>query len=305
MPLPPRIPELAALDLLVTVAATGSVSRAAALHGISQPSASLRLQALERRVGVQLLVRTPGGSRPTPAGESVVGWARPVLEAAERLGSAVEALRQRDPERIHVAASLTIADELFPRWLTALHHRDPDAVVSLRVGNSASVTELVRAGTVAVGFVEGPSAPPGLASRRVGGDELVVVVSPTHRWARRRTPLSPALLSAERLVVREPGSGTREAFAQALTAAGTELRAGLELGSTAALKTAAAAGEGPAVLSRLAVSAELADGRLVEVPLDGVDLRRTFRAVWTRDRPPTDGAAMLVGVAVRAAGHSA
>lgn len=299
MPLPRHVPELATLDLLVSVAATGSLGRAAVVHGITQPAASQRLQTLERRVGLPLLVRTPAGSHLTPAGESLVEWARPLLVAAEQLAAGIEALRGRRDDRVLVAASLTIADELFPRWLTALQRHDPAAVVSLRVANSAAVVELVRRGTVAVGFVEGPSAPADLRARTVGHDELVVVVHRGHPWARRRRPLPAATLAAASVVIREPGSGTREAFVQALAAAGLEIRPGLELGSTASLKAVAVAGEGPAVLSRLSVAAELADGRLVAVRVADVDLRRTLRAIWSRDDPPAGNAAALVAVAAR------
>lgn len=299
MPLPRHVPELSTLDLLVSVAATGSLGRAAGVHGITQPAASQRLQTLERRLGFPLLVRTPAGSHLTPSGESVVEWARPVLEAAGVLATGIDALRGRRDDRVQVAASLTIADELFPRWLTALQQHDPAAVVSLRVANSAAVVDLVRAGTVAVGFVEGPSAPADLRARTVGHDELVVVVDAGHPWARRRRLLPAATLAAEQLAVREPGSGTREAFVHALAACDLSLRPGLEMGSTAALKAVAVGGEGPAVLSRLAVTAELADGRLVAVPVADLDLRRTLRAVWSRDRPPTGNAAALVAAAAR------
>lgn len=299
MPLPRQVPELATLDLLVSVAATGSLGRAAGVHGITQPAASQRLQTLERRVGFPLLVRTPAGSHLTPAGESVVEWARPLLEAAHELATGIDALRDRKTDRVQVAASLTIADELFPRWLTALQQHDPTAVVSLRVANSTAVIELVRAGTVAVGFIEGPTAPADLRARTVGQDELVVVVHRGHPWAKRRRPLPAATLAAECLAVREPGSGTRDAFAHALLASGLTVRPGLELGSTAALKSVAVTGEGPAVLSRLSVAAELADGRLVAVAVADVDLSRTLRAVWSRDRPPAGNAAALVAVAGR------
>lgn len=299
MPLPRHVPDLATLDLLVSVAATGSLGRAAGRHGISQPAASQRLQSLERRLGLQLLVRTPVGSHLTGAGESVVEWARPLLEAAEELATGIDALRDRKTDRVQVAASLTIADELFPRWLTALQRHDPAALVSLRVANSATVIDLVRAGAVALGFVEGPAAPPDLRARTVGHDELVVVVHPRHPWAARRRPLPAATLAADLLAVREQGSGTREALEQALTAVGLAVRPGLELGSTASLKAVAVSGEGPAVLSRLSVSAELADGRLVAVPVTEVDLRRTLRAIWSPDRPPGGNAAALVAVAGR------
>jgi DNA-binding transcriptional LysR family regulator len=287
------------LDLLVSVETTGSLGRAAAVHGISQPAASLRLQRLERRLGLQLLVRSPTGSRLTPAGQSVVGWAHGVLDAARSLSDAADALRDKARDRLQVAASLTIADERFPQWLAALHAADPDAAVSLRVGNSTAVIDMVRARAVALGFVEGPRVPRDLRSRVVGRDELVVVVTPQHRWARRRRPLDVPELAAARFVVRETGSGTRETFEEAVAGRGLQLQPALELGSTAALKAAVVAGEGPAVVSALSVTGEIASGQLVTVPVSGMDLRRRFRAVWSAGTSLGPTAAALLAVAVR------
>ena len=88
MPLPPTFPELASLDLFVSVIELGSVSQAAAAHGVTQPSASSRIKHLERQLGMQLLDRGPGGSRPTDAGVVVAGWAEGILRAAHELGLA-------------------------------------------------------------------------------------------------------------------------------------------------------------------------------------------------------------------------
>jgi DNA-binding transcriptional LysR family regulator len=299
MPLPARTPELGVLDLLVSVADTGSLGRAAALHRISQPAASQRIQRLERRLGLPLLVRTATGSRLTPAGEAVLGWARRVVEQAEQFAVAVEALRGDAADVLRVAASLTVADYVFPAWLAELHRVSPASRVSLRVGNSAAVVDLVRQGATELGFIETPHPPPGLGSRAVGGDRLVVVVSPDHRWSRRRRPLPLDALAAEPLVVREPGSGTREALEEVLTGAGLELHPAVELGSTAAVRSAAMNGEGPAVLSALSVTAELGDGRLRAVELEGTVLHRPFRAVWHPERPPTGAAAALLAAAGR------
>jgi DNA-binding transcriptional LysR family regulator len=300
MPLPAGVPDLSVLDLLVSVAETGSLGQAAALHRISQPAASQRLSRLERRLGLHLLVRTPTGSRLTPDGEAFLGWARRVVEQAEQLVVGVEALRNRAPDVLQAAASLTIADFLFPRWLSALHRSRPAERVFLRVGNSAAVADLVRARQAALGFTETPHPPAGLRNRVIGGDRLVVVVHPGHRWAGRRRPLPIATLVAEPLVVRETGSGTRAALDDALAGEGLQVRPGVELGSTAALKTAAMTGEGPAVLSELSVAGEVADGRLSVVPVAGIDLRRPFRAIWHPEQPPTGTAAALLEVATRA-----
>lgn len=296
MSLEQKAPDLGSLELLAAVAELGSVGAAARRHGISQPAASLRLRALERRLGFAVLERTPTGSTLTASGTAVVDWARPILNATDAFVHSVAALRRQRRERLRVAASLTVADHLIPAWLIALHTARPDMSVALEVGNSVHVAELVRSGDAEIGFVEGPRSPAGLHGRIVGGDELVVAVAPTHPWVRRRRPLTAAELAETPLVVREVGSGTREYLERALAAAGLTLRPALELGSTAAIKAAVADGEHPTVLSGLSVAAELAAGRLVGVPIADLRLTRRFRAIWRGQRPDPAAATLLAFV---------
>ncbi|CAM5527894.1 hypothetical protein SFUMM280S_03001 [Streptomyces fumanus] len=89
---PRPLPDLHALQLLVCVAETGSLGRAAARLRISQPSASARMRTLERRLGLRLLDRSTSGSRLTPAGAVVGDWARSLLEQAEALVEGAAAL---------------------------------------------------------------------------------------------------------------------------------------------------------------------------------------------------------------------
>lgn len=186
------------------------------MAGIAQPSASKRIALLERRLGLPLLERTPRGSTLTPQGVMVSAWAAQVLSAAEELMRGAEAVRHGRAAHLRIAASMTVAEYLLPRWLGELQHREPQVQVGLDVQNSAEVARLVGGG-IELGFVEGPSVPPGLASRVVATDRLVVVVAPGHPWARRRTALLAAELAATPLVVRERGSGTRETLDLALT----------------------------------------------------------------------------------------
>jgi DNA-binding transcriptional LysR family regulator len=298
MALPPGTPELKVLDLLVSVAETGSLGQAAGRHGLSQPAASMRISALERQLRLVLLERSPTGSRLTPAGAAVVDWARPVLDAARALVSGVAALHADERGRLRVAASMTIADHRVPEWLITLHARAPEVRVALRVGNSSQVADMVRRREADVGFVEGPHAPRGLRSRAIGEDELIVVVAPGHPWAGRRRPVSLRMLAATPLILREPGSGTRDTLREFLREVGELAPPAAELGSTTAIKSALTTGDAPAVLSRLAVSAELSNSRLISVPVEGPRLlRRTFRAVWLDETPPSGPAATLLALA--------
>jgi DNA-binding transcriptional LysR family regulator len=301
MPLPHGTPELDVLDLLVSVAETGSLGRAAGRHGISQPAASMRISALERRLRLLLLERGPNGSRLTGAGAAVVDWAVPVLDAARALVSGAGALLDaHGREPLRVAASLTIADHLVPGWLIALGIQQPRVKVALEVANTRSVAARVREGAAELGFVEGPHPPRGLRSRVVGTDVLVTVVGPSHPWARRRRPVSMREVATTPLVMREQGSGTRDAVFEVLARVCQPAPPAAELGSAAAIKATVAAGAAPAVLSRLMVSTELAEGRLVAVAMAEPDaLRREFRAIWHRDRPPSGPSATLLAITAK------
>ncbi len=160
------------------------------------------------------------------------------------------------------------------------------------------------AGLADVGFVETPEAPAGLASRVVARDDLVLIVAPTHPWARRHEPVTPSLLGRTSLILREPGSGTREALERALEATGVSLAPPLlELGSTAAVKRAALEGTGAVVLSRLAVQPEIEEGRLCLVPTRELDLARSLRAVWVPGRLRPEPVVALVRQASRGSAH--
>ena len=290
--------DLETLRLLVAVSETGSLGAAAAQRGISQPAASARVRELESRWRLAVVHRSPRGSRMTTDGEAVVTWARGVLHAADTMRASMDALTDRRRGGVRVAASLTVAEYLLPGWLGELHERHPDVRPVLRVVNSETVAEAVRSDEADIGFIESARLPAGLAHRPVGRDRLVVVVAPTHPWARRRTPLSAEELRSARWVLRESGSGTRSTFDTALGAAP---EVALEATSTAALVGAAVAGVGPGVVSQMSVRTELDLGRLVAVPTS-LDLSRPLSCVWRGEERLQQPAQELLRIAVAAGG---
>lgn len=286
-----RVPDLDSLQLLLQVAESGSLGRAAQRRGLSQPAVSARVLAMERLVGFRVLDRSARGSTLTPSGALLADWARGVLQAAEVLGAGIESLQSDRDARLRVAASQTVAEHLLPGWLVRLAATRPGTAVSLVATNSADVAVRVLTGTADVGFVEGPDLPGGLQEQVVARDQLVLVVPPGHPWSRRRAPVDAVDLAATRLVQREPTSGTRTWLERALDGLGPLAAPLLELSTSSAVRSAVAAGAGPAVLSDLAVRDDLASGRLVQVAVRGVGLTRRLRAVWpaaTRLPPAAD-----------------
>jgi len=303
MALPARVSDLVPFDLLLSVARLGSLGRAAEAHGISQPAASTRLRRLERQLGVVLIERSPRGSRLTPHGVLVAGWAQAAVDAAAALDAGVTALRVGEGAVLRVAASMTVAEYLLPGWLSALRALAPGTTVTMTAGNSAEVAEAVLAGTADLGFTEGPDLPAGLRARRAGTDVLTVVTASTHPWARRRSGITAAELAAMPLVSREPASGTRRFLERALRAQAVAepVPPVAEMSSTSSIKAAVMAGLGPAVLSSLAVAAELAAGTLRAVRVSDLDLTRKLYAVSAQGRLLTSPAGALLTIAVRSA----
>ncbi|AGL16423.1 LysR family transcriptional regulator [Actinoplanes sp. N902-109] len=300
MPLPPWINDLPALDLLLSVAETGSVGRAAQVHGITQPSASARLAKLERRLGVPLLVRSRRGSLLTPAGEAVVAWSHGVIDAAHTLADGVLTLRADRQARLRISASLTVAEYLLPAWLLRLRRSHPDVDISAAVANSHDVVEAVRSGAADLGFVESPDIPGELSSRVVGEDRLALVAAATYPPAAQSwRVLRPSDLGDQSLLLREPGSGTRDTFLQALEHAlgfAPALPYAISLGSTATILATVRAGGGIGVISARAAATAIAAGELAELHVEGLPLTRPLQAVWLAPAP-TALAAELIGIA--------
>ncbi len=277
--------DLAAMRTIAAVGDTGSLSAAARALGLTQQAVSLRVRAAERQLGLALLVRSPGGSVLTDAGALVAAWSADVLDAADRFEGAVQSLRGAGSIPVRVAASLTIAEHLMPRWLVRHRAEWPDdGAVELTAVNSAAVLAAVRAGTHTIGFVETPDLPTDLEHRQFATDELLVVVRPDHPWAARRRGLTASELAATPLVTRETGSGTRLALVRALEAAGVPSVAqpAAQLPTSAAVRATVTAGSGAAVLSRLAVAEALAAGSLVRVRTVDLTLTRPLSIVWSR-----------------------
>lgn len=300
MPLPPWISDLPALDLLVSVAETGSVGRAAQAHGITQPSASARLAKLERGLGVPLLVRSRSGSLLTPAGQAVVAWSHNVIDAAQILADGVLTLRADRQARLRISASLTIAEYLLPAWLLALRRTHPDLDISADVANSHAVVEAVRSGAADLGFVESPDIPADLSARIVGDDRLALVVADgyplaAHAWRELR----PTDLADQPLLLREPGSGTRDTFLKELEHVlgfAPSLPHTLSLGSTTTILATVRAGGGIGVISARAAAPAVAAGELVELRVEGLALTRPLRALWL-GRSPSALAEQLLAIA--------
>lgn len=298
--------SLRQLEVFAAIAHSGSTREAASRVARSQSAASAALAELESVLGAQLfdrvgrrLVLNENGRALLPSAMALLG------QAADLQGL----YTGEHAAPLRIAASLTIGEYLLPGLMAQWKLAHPHSTVHLTIGNTSEVIAAVAAMEADVGFIEGPQTHSDLRVRRWVSDELVVVAGPGHPLAAgmgaavgapasatapephavRSPGPGPARVSARQLaeaswILRENGSGTRQASDRWLIDHLGGLNIGFELGSTEAIKRLAAAGAGLACLSRHTVAEELASGRLVALRTGLPVARRKLAMVVRRDK---------------------
>jgi len=278
--------DLRRLEIFVKVAELGSFSRAAERLFLTQPTVSEHVRALEDELGVQLLDRLGRGATPTRAGTLLLGYAQRMLALSRETTQAMAQLQGRVSGELVVGGSTIPGEYVLPALIGAFRAKYPDVSVSLRIGGSGEVQAWVEEGRVELGVVGASPTARALEGRQLMADELVVVVAAEHPWAARAT-VSLDDLKAEPMIVRERGSGSREAFERALEGVGLDLAAFRivgEIASTQAIKQAVRAGVGVSIISWRAVVDECRAGLLACVKLRDITISRAFHLVTHRDR---------------------
>ncbi|MBW6396986.1 LysR family transcriptional regulator [Roseomonas sp. HJA6] len=282
------------LRIFAAVAERQHVTQAAHALNLAQSAVSHAVAALESRYGTRLFDRIGRRIALTEAGQALLLEARIILAQAARAERVLSEYGSLERGTLAVHASQTIAGYWLPRHLVAFRRAHPGIAISLTIGNTAQVAAAIEAGLAELGFVEGLVESEALTSIRVARDQLVLIVAPDHPWA-AMPALSPRDLLAGAWVLREPGSGTRSAFTQALEGLGIapdDLRVVMELPSNEAVRAAVEAGLGATVLSASVAAAGIEAGLLHQVPLCLPD--RAFHLLRHRQRPGSRVAEALI-----------
>lgn len=280
------------LRIFVGVAEREHVTRAAEALHITQSAASAAIASLEARHGIKLFHRVGRGILLTDPGRALLGEARAILDRVESADLMLAEFGGLQRGRLRLAASQTVGGYWLPPLLQAFHARHPGVTLSLAIGNSEQVAAQVAAGEADLGFVEGGIDEPALARWPVGEDHLILVhASPP-----------PGTIDADWIravpwVLREEGSGTRSTFEAMLAGMGialADLRVALVLPSNEAVRTAAEAGAGAAMLSALVVASSLSAGTLDAMPL--AIPPRAFHGLRHKERYQSQAAEALLAL---------
>ncbi|MEO5671076.1 MAG: LysR family transcriptional regulator [Ramlibacter sp.] len=248
------------LEVFSATAREGSTRAAADKVARSQSAASTALADLEKTLGVELFDRVGRRLSLNENGRALLPRAVSLLEQSGELERLFDA---EHPAPLRMASSFTIGEYVLPGLIAEWERAHPRNQVRLDIANTREVLQAVADYDVDIGFIEGTGSHPELSVRRWQSDQLVIVAAPGHPLAGRR--VSAQRLAEASWILREQGSGTREAADRWLTASLTQVNVKLELGSNEAVKRAVRSGLGLGCISRLAVSEALAQGLLIEL----------------------------------------
>ncbi|CAB1129307.1 LysR family transcriptional regulator [Candidatus Hydrogenisulfobacillus filiaventi] len=269
------------LQTFIAVAQERSFSRASQRLFLAQPTVSAHIQSLEAFYGVRLFRRTSKMVELTPAGSKLLDYALHIQGLVQEARAALESVAHTDRLSLGLGASQTLGNYVVPAVLGELWQARPEVRIHLQIGNSSAILARLEAGEIDVALLEGAYTPGGCWRQWPWmADTLALVVGPRHPWAGRGR-VTTEELTQPCLLLREPGSATRETVLAALKAAGLPLERlrYQELGSIEAIKRAVADGLGVSFLSPWAVRREVAEGRLAMVTVEGLPLTRAFTVV--------------------------
>jgi DNA-binding transcriptional LysR family regulator len=276
-----------------------SFSQAAERLGVTQPAVSLQIRSLEQRLGRQLLDRSGRRVEPTEAGRRLYASAQRVLAAEEHL---LEELDADDEGMItgtlELGASTGPGGTVVPLLLCEFQEQYPDVRVRLTVSDTQTVVDRVAERELELGIVGAGRRHRGVAFEPFFRDEVVLACPPDHRFAGKTVSLED--LKGEKLIVMQEGAGVRQVIEDELRKAGMRLRdldVRLELGLQESVRSAVLAGHGIAFISRLAIEADLAAGRVATARVRGLDPVREIFLARAAGRSETRAARVFVAFA--------
>ncbi|BCJ85704.1 LysR family transcriptional regulator [Effusibacillus dendaii] len=266
------------LLVFVTVAEKENFTRAAEELHMTQPAVSQYIQTLERMVGAKLLERSNKYVRLNKAGEIVYHHAKEILGLYTRMQCLVDDLLHTASGNLSIGASYTYGEYVLPHIIAHLREQYPLIKPTITIGNTREIAKLVASHQLDIGIVEGDFKHEKLYIESFAEDHMFVIISANHRYANRKE-LRISELCEETWIVREEGSGTREATEKMFAKFQFQPHSIMEFGSTQIIKESVEAGLGITLLSHWAVRKEISLGTLKALKINGIPVSRKFSLI--------------------------
>jgi DNA-binding transcriptional LysR family regulator len=275
--------NLQQMEALIFLVEEGSFSLAAQKMHITQPALTKNIRNAEDYLGAPLVNRSSTGITLTPEGKIIYDYARRMIKLREEAKEKIGALGANTGGNIYIGASTIPATYILPRVLSALRGYHPDITMYIKTSDSEDVMNMVLANEVEMGIIGKSPSNKKLESQKLWKDRLILTVPKKHKWSKTKSVVMNELFT-EPFIVREKGSATRDFMENYLKEEKSvnlsQFNICAEMGSSEAVKEAIIAGLGVSIISLHAVERELAQGLLMEIPIQGCRMERNFHLIY-------------------------
>ncbi|MGH2365918.1 MAG: LysR family transcriptional regulator [Chloroflexota bacterium] len=280
------------LKIFSTVASHLSFTRAAEEMHLSQSSVSLQVKQLQRSIGSELFEQIGKRIYLTDAGRALQEYSRKIFALMDETSLVLEELKGVRRGKIHVVADTTAGIYVVPQAIGAFHRLHPTIELSLEVQSRTGAQDALIANRADMAIIGREPDLEVFATQPFIANELVIIAPRAHRLA-GASNIPVQELAGETMLLREVGSATRETAERFFREHNLQIRAGMTLGSSGAIKQAVAAELGIAVLSKQAIALELATHRLAILDVAGFPIVRQWLVIQLKEKRLSSAAAEL------------
>jgi len=270
--------DISRIGIFLRAAETLNFSEAAKQLHMSQPTVSHHIKSLEQEMGAVLFTRTSTGLQLTDAGRLLLPWARRLVHDTNNMQAMMSSIQEDVVGELLISCSTTAGKYVLPQMAARFCQRFPGVKARILACTPEDVTLKLLEGEAQIGVLSREIQDTSLEAQEFFRDTITLIVSANHRWAYRKT-IEPGELLEEPLIIREETSGTRRVVLSELAKFDIsldDLNVFMELGNAEAIVRTVAAEYGISFVSKLATACPLERGNVVDVEVDGLNLRRTI-----------------------------
>ena len=266
--------------VFLAAAETGSFSKAGHRLQMSQPAVSMQIRSLEKQLGVDLFHRAGRYICLTEVGQALIPMARDLVSLSTNIHETIASLENQVIGRLKLGCSTTAGKYVLPQMIARFLDAHPAVQVTCHVGTRGSALKMLLDAQTHLAITSMHEASRELEYRSFITDPVVLIVPPDHVWAKRES-IRVDELPEGRYILREIDSGTQQTVIQALTdnLSMSDLSTVMILGNSEAIHMAVAENIGVAFISRRAAAEGIDAGRVVEVPVEGLQMTQQLYMV--------------------------
>lgn len=288
--------DLRQLRYFLAIVEEGAFTRAAERLNVAQPALSAHVRKLEADLGVELLLRTARGVRPTEHGERLAAHARRILADVETLRDDIRGAEAAPSGAVAVGIPTTLGRMLSVPLALAVRRELPDVRLRVAEGLSGHTLEWLQAGELDLAIVFDVAAVPRLTVTPIAQEELWVIGpagDPLMIEAARAGGMPFREAAALPLILTGPPYGLRGEVERTAAACGVALNLILEMDALEHIRLMVEGGAGYTIISRRVAASGLDDGRLTGAVITDPTIPRTIHLAHPSDRPLSIAAAAV------------